>query len=304
MSKKVNERLRIVVHGGAGNNITEFKTRVPGLINACRIGYDILKKDGKSIDAVQAAVVELEDNPLFNAGTGSVLNMEGEVELDASIMTEDLHAGAVAGIKMVRNPILVARKVMEATDHVLLVGEGAERFARMMGFQKYNPVTDKSRERLEKNLRKLRQGKFGDEKYFKKIKDLIDKYGTVGACAIDRYNSVAAATSTGGVIMDLPGRVGDTPIIGAGNYACKSGAVSCTGWGEPIIKLGIAKAVCEWMQKMTPQMAVNKALKLIKSIGGDGGIIAVDKKGRIGCGFNTKKMLWAYTTEEGGIKHC
>lgn len=303
MIQQVSHKIRIIVHGGAGN-ITEYFTRIPGVIKACKIGYELLKSAGKAIDAVQAAVVELEDNPKFNAGTGSVLNMEGEAEFDAAIMTEDMKAGAVGCIKNVRNPILVARKVMEETDHILLVGEGAERFARLMGFPKYDPVTAKSRRRLEKNIRRLRAGKIGDEKYFPKIKKLIDEYGTVGACAIDKYNNVAVATSTGGVIMDLPGRVGDTPIIGAGTYACKYGAVSCTGWGEPIMKLGVAKALCEWMQKIPPQTAVDKALKLIKSTGGDGGIVAINKKGIIGVGFNTRRMLWAYIAEDGKIKHC
>ncbi|MFA5033834.1 MAG: isoaspartyl peptidase/L-asparaginase [bacterium] len=295
--------MKFIVHGGAGN-ITDFAIRVPGLVKACKIGYEILKSGGKALDAVQASVVEFENNPYFNAGTGCVLNIEGEAELDASIMTDDMKAGAVAGIKRVKNPILIARKVMEETDHILLVGEGAERFARIMGFPKYNPVTAKSKERLEKDIKKLKMGKNTTERYFPKIKKLIDEYGTVGACAMDKFGNLAAATSTGGVIMDLPGRVGDTPIIGAGTYACKTGAVSCTGWGECLIKLGTAKFVCDSMKTMSPQAAVNKAIKLIGDMKGDAGIIALDKKGRIGFGFNTPKMLWAYVDENGKIQHC
>jgi len=263
----------IIVHGGAGK-IENITKRREGIIKACKLGYKVLENQGSAIDAVQSAVSELEDNPFFNAGTGATLSIEGEAELDAAIMKDDLQCGAVACIKGVKNPILVARKVLEETNHVLLVGEGATRFARLMGFQPYNPITLKRKKMLHKKF--------------------IDKYGTVGACAIDKDNRFASGTSTGGTLMHLPGRVGDTPVIGAGTYACEWGAVSCTGHGECIIKLCLAKTACDAMKLMTAQKAINLALKVAGKHGCDCGLIGVDKRGRVGFGFNTAEMIWAY----------
>jgi beta-aspartyl-peptidase (threonine type) len=293
--------MTIVVHGGAGK-ITNFSLRAKTIIKICEDAYKILIKGGKAIDAVQYAVVKLEDDPNFNAGTGAALNLEGEAELDAAIMTSDLKAGAVAAIKNVKNPILVARKVLEETNHILLVGEGATKFARLMGFPEYNPVTLKSKLELKKGIEKLKKGK-KLEYDFLKLKPLLNKYSTVGACAKDSFNSIAAATSTGGITMQLPGRVGDTPIIGAGTYACEVGGVSCTGWGESIIKISLAKTVCDLMRKFSAQSAVNKAIKIMNTYKTLGGIIAVDRKGEVGVGFNTPQMLWAYI-KDGKLNHC
>lgn len=289
----------IIVHGGAGK-ITSFAERKKITVKICKLGYSLLKKGGRAIDAVQSAVVELENSPLFNAGTGASLNLEGKVEFDAAIMTDDLEAGAVAGVERVKNPILVARKIMEQTDHVLLVGKGAERFARLMGFPEYDPVTPEKKKKWEQELKKLKAGKRG--KYFPKLRDFIEKVesrdptlpgGTVGACAMDAKKSLAVATSTGGIFMHLPGRVGDTPVIGAGTYACKSGAVSCTGWGESIIRICLAKMVCDLMGRLDAQSAVDKALEIMNKENCKAGIIAVDKNGNFGSGFNTQQMLWA-----------
>ncbi len=275
------------------------------MAKVCELGYEILKNNGSALDAVERAVVELEDSPWFNAGTGATLSIEGEVELDAAIMSDDLRAGAVACIKEVKNPILVARKVMEETDHIILSGEGAVRFARLMGFPKYNLVTQRRKRMLEKGIKKLKEDK--PLEYLPGLKKLMDKYsesegfhlptekyGTVGACAIDKEGKLAAATSTGGMFMHLPGRIGDTPIIGAGNYACDSGAISCTGHGECIIKLCLAKTVCDAMKSMKAQEAINLALKLANQYNCKCGLIGIDKKGNVGFGFNTPQMLWAY----------
>lgn len=266
------------------------------MIKACEVGYEILTRGGSAIDAVEQAVVKLEDSPLFNAGTGGSPSITGEVELDAAIMTDDMKAGAVASIKSVKNPILVARKVMEKTDHIILCGEGAIKFARISGFPPYNPLTTKKKKMWENRLKK---GNF--PMYFPKVKNFINKYETVGACAMDKDGKMAAATSTGGIFMHLPGRIGDTPIIGAGTYACKYGAVSCTGHGEWIIKLGLAKFVCDEMKTKSAQKAIDIAIKMASEYDARCGIIGVDHKGNVGVGFNTKQMLWAYI-EKGKLK--
>ncbi len=284
----------LIVHGGAGK-VENFKKRQKIIAKTCELGDEILKNNGSALDAVECAVVELEDSPWFNAGAGATLSIEGEVELDAAIMSDDLQIGAVACIKEVKNPILVARKVMEETDHIILSGEGAVRFARSMGFPKYNPVTQRRKRMLEKGIKKLKDGK--PIEYLPGLKKFITnelKYGTVGACAIDKEGRLASATSTGGMFMHLPGRIGDTPIIGAGTYACDSGAVSCTGHGECIIKLCLAKTVCDAMKSMKAQEAINLALKLANQYNCKCGLIGIDKKGNVGFGFNTPQMLWAY----------
>lgn len=301
----------IIVQGGAGK-IENINKRKAPLIKACKEGYEILKNGGSAIDAVVRAVVELEDNPLFNAGTGATLNIEGEVELDASIMSSDLSAGAVACIKGVKNPILVAKKVMEETDHIMLVGEGATRFARLMGFTEFNPITQQRKTQLKKAMAELEQGAVPT--YLPKIKKFIQEFGTVGACALDKNGKLASATSTGGMFMHLPGRVGDSPIIGAGTYANEFGAVSATGHGEWIMKLCLAKITCsamEWssplvwsssQESRTAQEAINLALEEADKHKCRCGLIGVDKHGNVGVGFNTPQMLWAYT-EDGEIKH-
>ena len=292
----------LIVHGGAGK-VENFKKRQKIIAKTCELGDEILKNNGSALDAVVRAVVELEDSPWFNAGTGATLSIEGEVELDAAIMSDDLQIGAVACIKEVKNPILVARKVMEETDHIILSGEGAVRFARSMGFPKYNPVTQRRKRMLEKGIKKLKEDK--PIEYLSGLKKFMDKYskdfhlsdekfGTVGACAIDKEGRLASATSTGGMFMHLPGRIGDTSIIGAGTYACDSGAISCTGHGECIIKLCLAKTVCDAMKSMKAQEAINLALELANQHNCKCGLIGIDRKGNVGFGFNTSQMLWGY----------
>ncbi|MDI6840516.1 MAG: isoaspartyl peptidase/L-asparaginase family protein [bacterium] len=289
----------VIVHGGAGK-IENMVKRRKAIIEICKLGYGILKNGGTAIDAVERVIVELEDNPFFNAGTGAVLNIEGEAELDAAIMMDDMACGAVACIKKVKNPILVARKVMEETDHVMLVGDGATRFARLTGFPPYNPVTARRKKMLQKGLKELKEGK--TPHYLSKIRKFIQKFGTVGACAIDKEGKLASATSTGGTFMRLPGRVGDTPLIGAGTYACEWGAVSCTGHGECIIKLCLAKTTCDAMKSMNAQKAINLALKIAGKHGCECGLIGIDKRGGVGFGFNTDEMIWTYI-KNGESKH-
>jgi len=293
----------IIVHGGAGT--IKDEGRIPkvmeGVRNAVLVGWKELKR-GSAIDAVEEAVKTLEDNPIFNAGTGSVLTLDGKVEMDAAIMRSNLEAGAVASIWGVKNPISIARKVMEKTDHVLLAGEGAVKFARLMGFEEYNPIVE---ERVEQ-WKKLRE-KFlekGTISRWKKISELIKEYpevlrSTVGAVAFDG-EEIVAGTSTGGVFLKMFGRVGDTPIIGAGTYANEFAGVSCTGLGEVAIKLSLAKTATDFVRfGLNAQKASEAAIELATRYFGSEnmGIIMVDKNGNVGFAKNTKHMSVAYMKE-------
>lgn len=293
----------IIVHGGAGT--IKDEGRIPkvmkGVRNAVLVGWKELKR-GSAIDAVEEAVKTLEDNPIFNAGTGSVLTLDGKVEMDAAIMRSNLEAGAVASIWGVKNPISIARKVMEKTDHVLLAGEGAVKFARLMGFEEYNPIVE---ERVEQ-WKKLRE-KFlekGTISHWKKISELIKEYpevlrSTVGAVAFDG-EEIVAGTSTGGVFLKMFGRVGDTPIIGAGTYANEFAGVSCTGLGEVAIKLSLAKTATDFVRfGLNAQKASEAAIELTTRYFGSEnmGIIMVDKNGNVGFAKNTKYMSIAYMKE-------
>jgi len=293
----------IIVHGGAGT--IKDEGRIPkvmkGVRNAVLVGWKELKR-GSAIDAVEEAVKTLEDNPIFNAGTGSVLTLDGKVEMDAAIMRSNLEAGAVASIWGVKNPISIARKVMERTDHVLLAGEGAVKFARLMGFEEYNPIIE---ERVEQ-WKKLRE-KFlekGTISHWKKISELIKEYpevlrSTVGAVAFDG-EEIVAGTSTGGVFLKMFGRVGDTPIIGAGTYANEFAGVSCTGLGEVAIKLSLAKTATDFVRfGLNAQKASEAAIELATRYFGSEnmGIIMVDKNGNVGFAKNTKHMSVAYMKE-------
>ncbi|AEC51660.1 plant-type l-asparaginase (l-asparagine amidohydrolase) [Pyrococcus sp. NA2] len=293
----------IIVHGGAGTIRDE--ARIPkvleGVREAVMAGWRELKR-GSALDAVEEAIKVLEDNPIFNAGTGSVLTIDGRIEMDAAIMRgKTLEAGAVAGIWGVKNPISVARKVMEETDHVLLVGEGAVKFARLMGFPEYDPTTEERRKQwkeLKENLRR------GEVKHWKKLQKLIEKYpevlrSTVGAVAFDG-EEVVAGTSTGGVFLKMFGRVGDTPIIGAGTYANEVAGASCTGLGEVAIRLSLAKTATDFVRLgMDAQAASNAAISLATRYFGNDtmGIIMVDIRGNVGFAKNTKHMSYAYLKE-------
>lgn len=296
--------IAIIVHGGAGTIKKEEKIPkvIEGVKEAALAGWKELKK-GSALDAVEEAIKSLEDNPIFNAGTGSVLTLDGKVEMDAAIMRgKTLEAGAVASIWGVKNPISVARKVMEKTDHVLLVGEGAVKFARIMGFDEYNPITEERREQWEKLREKLL--KEGTIPYWKKISELIKEYpevlrSTVGAVAFDG-EEVVAGTSTGGVFLKMFGRVGDTPIIGAGTYANEFAGASCTGLGEVAIKLSLAKTSVDFVRLgLSAQKASEAAIELAtKYFGKDTmGIIMIDREGNVGFAKNTKHMSIAYLKE-------
>ena len=251
-----------------------------GLERALAAGHAVLAAGGSSVDAVCAAVVELEDSPLFNAGRGAVYNADGEHELDAGVMDgATLAAGAVAAVRRVRNPVLAARAVMEKSRHVLLVGRGAERFAARQGLRMEKPeyfATRARRRALERNL--------------------AGHHGTVGAVARDMAGNLAAATSTGGYTGKLPGRVGDSPLIGAGTYA-ENGtcAVSGTGLGEAFIRAALAHDIAARMRYAGEALAAaaRKALAAVAALGGDGGLIAVDRRGRVVMPFNSAGMYRA-----------
>jgi beta-aspartyl-peptidase (threonine type) len=290
----------IIVHGGAGT--IKKEERIPKVLQGVReavlTGWKELRR-GSALDAVEEAIKALEDNPIFNAGTGSVLTIDGKVEMDAAIMRSNLNAGAVASIWGVKNPISVARKVMEKTDHVLLAGEGAVRFARLMGFDEYDPTTEERVEQWKELREKLL--KEGNITHWKKISKLIKEYpevlrSTVGAVAFDG-EEIVAGTSTGGVFLKMFGRVGDTPIIGGGTYANEFAGASCTGLGEVAIKLALAKTAVDFVRLgLNAQKASEAAIELAtKYFGNDTmGIIMVDREGNIGFEKNTKHMSVAY----------
>lgn len=273
----------IIVHGGAGRiDPVSLPERLAGCRAAAEAGYAVLARGGHALDAVEAATVALENNPLFNAGRGSTLNREGRVETDAAIMDgATLRAGAVAAVSGIRNPVKLARAVMEASRHVLLAGAGAERFAREQGVETCDPeelMVPAERQRWEK------------------------KYGTVGAAAMDTRGRLAAATSTGGVFDKLPGRVGDTPLIGCGTYADEHAAVSCTGLGEDIIRVTLARHAAYLIaQGRQAQQAAQSALQhFAVRTGSEAGLIAVDASGRVGYAHNTPYLpVWALGAERG-----
>ena len=283
-------RVAIAIHGGAGvarrlSPEREAQYR-HGLLHALEAGYAVLENRGNSLDAVTAAVVAMEDDPLFNAGRGSVYNAAGKQELDASVMEgARLRAGAVAAVSRIRNPVLAARAVMEKSPHVLLVGRDAEAFVKRHGISMVRSSYFHSADRLAA----LKKG-------------LERHHGTVGAVALDRDGNLAAATSTGGYTGKLPGRVGDSPIIGAGTYADNAScAVSGTGWGEAFIRVALAHEIAARMRHRGDSLerAARAALAAIARIGGDGGLVAVDRSGNVAMPFNSEGMLRACVRADG-----
>jgi L-asparaginase / beta-aspartyl-peptidase len=303
----MNNNIAIAIHGGAGTILKsqmtaeKEKAYTSALENCLQAGLKILQSGGTSLDAVEAAIVELENCPLFNAGRGSVFTNDGRHEMDASIMTgKRLDAGAVAAVRNIKNPITLARNVMEKTEHVFLCGDGAETFARSVNTE------------------------FADDKYFfdqlryeqwQQVKDTdttqldhVDekKFGTVGCVALDAHGNLAAGTSTGGMTNKRYGRVGDTPMIGAGTYANnKTCAVSCTGHGEYFIKSVVAYDVSCMMEykNLSLHNACNEVVnEKLKAIGGEGGLIAIDKDGNIELCFNSEGMYRAHAKSDGVIK--
>ena len=287
--------LAIAIHGGAG--VIDAAKMTPqraasfraGLAAALDAGYAILEHGGSSLDAVTAAVRIMEDDPQFNAGRGAVLNHEGDAELDAAIM--DGHgprAGAVAGVRHVRNPVELARLVMEKSPHVLLVAEGAEEFALEQGVV----LVPRGYFRTEARARELDEARQTEAEQLKAAAPGAS--GTVGAVALDRAGHLAAATSTGGLTNKHRGRVGDSPIVGAGTYADDAScAVSGTGQGEFFIRQVVAYDVCALVQyrQLTLAQAVREVIQKLRRTGGEGGVIAVDRSGNIAMDFNSVGMF-------------
>ena len=311
----------MVIHGGAGTilkkNMTPEKEAAfkSSLHKAIETGYKVLHTGGSSIDAVEATIRVLEDDSLFNAGKGAVFTHDGRNELDAAIMNGKTRAaGAVAGVTVIRHPISAARAVMEKSEHVMMVGPGAEKFAKEVGLEIADPSYFRTETRwndLQDALKDdsiaaarakasayTKPGKYG-------IKNRDYKFGTVGAVALDQQGNLAAATSTGGMTDKKYGRVGDSPIIGAGTYANNNtAAISCTGWGEFYIRNVVAYDLSALMEYkgLTVQQAGKVVIKKVGDMGGDGGLIALDKNGHMTMSFNTEGMYRAAVTKEGKIE--
>lgn len=332
-----NPRLGFVIHGGAGvikrgslspEKEAEYRKKLEEAVLA---GYKALQDGKTGLDAVETAIRMLEDSPLFNAGKGAVFTADGKNELDASIMDgKTLKAGAVAGLHHVKNPITLARAVMEKSPHVMMVGDGAEKFAKEQNIELVNAKYFWTQERWDSLQRILKEEKEKSKKEkvkSQKEKLLIqnsnlavtkpedqspktaseselayNKFGTVGAVALDKDGNLAAGTSTGGMTNKKFGRVGDAPIIGAGTYANnETCAISATGWGEFFIRLGVARDISAQMEYrgQPVQQAADSVMNKVKTLGGDGGVIAIDKFGNIGISFNSEGMYRAYINSDG-----
>jgi len=299
--------IALIAHGGAGNwRPGSEQDAVDAMRSAVEAGRAVLLRGGSALDAVCVTVVLLEDNPIFNAGTGAVLNFDGFCEMDASVMvSERARVGAVAAVQRVRNPVLVARKVMEETDHVMLAGEGAQRFARAMGFADHDPVTAPRRADWEGKRRRLDEvlGKHGLKmrRFLKEHPEYAG--GTVGAAAVDAQGILAAATSTGGVTMKLVGRVGDSPVAGAGNYASARMAASATGTGEYVMRALAARAISEAMEAGAALDGAMEGVlrKLGEDYDADVGIVAVDRDGLAVARHRTPDMPHAFFSGEGEV---
>jgi beta-aspartyl-peptidase (threonine type) len=296
--------IAIIVHGGAGTFVEErHATAEAGCKEAALIGWRILESGGTALDAVEAAVRSLENNPNFNAGTGACLNIEGDIQLDAGIMEgQSLSVGAVADIELIKNPISLARKVMES-PHVLLVGAGAQQFAQENGIS-FCRYEDLLTERQYNNWKAHRTEHEAEEPRYlrrevKAVSPHEEKHGTVGAVAVDTHGNLAAATSTGGFINKYPGRVGDSPLVGCGFYADENAAISCTGHGEDFIRLLIAKRAADYVANgATAHDAAEQAIALLGAkADGTGGLILVDRSGNVGYAWNSEHLARAYMTE-------
>lgn len=304
----------LVIHGGAGTILKEQMTSEKekaytlALTKALQTGDSVLAKGGTAIEAVVAAIKIMEDCPLFNAGKGAVFTNEGKNELDASIMDgSNLKAGAVAGVTTIKNPITAALAVMNKSEHVMMAGKGAEKFAAQNGCTIVNPSYFFTKERWDA-LQKAKKKDAVKMDSTNAIKDPANKdfkYGTVGCAALDKYGNIASGTSTGGMTNKKFGRIGDAPIIGSGTYADNNTcAISCTGWGEYFIRLSMAKAVSDRIE--IAGMSLNEAAKemiqeKLPKLGGDGGLIGIDKKGNITMQFCTPGMYRGYINMKGEL---
>ena len=283
----------LVLHGGAGaipraKLTPEREAAIRATLEqALRAGHAVIARGGSSLDAVTAAIVLLEDSPLFNAGKGAVFTHDGINELDASIMNGATRtAGSVAGVRTIKNPILLARAVMERSRHVMMVGTGAEEFAVTVGVERVDPSYFRTEERWQELQDKLKD----------------DKFGTVGVVALDKAGALAAGTSTGGLTNKRYGRVGDSPIIGAGTYADDRCGVSATGHGELFIRYTVARDICarvEYAGRSLPQAADDVVMDERVRAGGEGGVIAMDRQGHLAMPFNTPGMYRGYIGDDG-----
>jgi len=280
----------LIVHGGAGNRKPARKA-LQKLSESLSAGYEVLRSGGSALDAVVVSIAVLEDSGLFNAGAGGNIQLDGVRRLDASLMEgRYLKAGSVAGLEGIRNPITVSRKIMDL-PHVMLTNTGARKIADALHLERLPEPDKRSQERLER-IRKEE----------KAVVEIYDEYfSTVGAVALDGKGDLASGASTGGITAMLPGRVGDTPIIGAGTYAENLlGAVSCSGRGESIMRLSLAKEICMTMKEMVPSLAAQVSLKRLLTIGGKGGVIVLNNKGQFTISHTTTYMVSGYA-KKGGI---
>jgi len=305
----------LVIHGGAGTirreSLTpekeaEYRAK---LTEALQAGHAVLARGGTSLDAVGAAIRILEDSPLFNAGKGAVFNHDGQNEMDSSIMDgRTLKAGAVAGLHHVKNPIALARQVMEKSPHVMMVGDGAEAFAKEQGLELVPAEyfrTEERWEQLQKALEKEKASQGQPPSSLGPSRDPAtgeEKFGTVGAVALDQAGNLAAGTSTGGMTNKRYGRVGDSPIIGAGTYANARCAVSATGHGEYFIRYTVARDICarlEYLDLPLQEAASSLVMDVLVKAGGEGGVIAMDSQGQVAMPFNSAGMYRGYMGEDG-----
>lgn len=293
-------RPSLIVHGGAWDIPDEaIDACNAGCLCALRAGWSVLTNGGHALDAIEATITALEDDPVFDAGYGSHLNLDGEVECDAIVMeAATLRAGSAAGLRHVKNPIRVARAILEHCPHMMLISEGAERFAVAHDIALCDPeelISPAEREAWER----CRQDSHAAEHH------RGHEQGTVGAVALDEQGRLFAATSTGGTCCKLPGRVGDSPLIGCGCYADgETGAVSSTGYGEAIMKIVMAKTACDFLRpaNSTPARAAQAVVQLLANRGkGTGGLILLDKSGNPGFAFNTPRMAYGFVNPDGSV---
>lgn len=317
-TKNMNKKKYVlVIHGGAGTILPgrmtpdQEKEYHMALKRSLLAGYEVLKNKGSSIDAIVAAINIMEDSPLFNAGRGAVFTHDGRNEMDASIMNgADLNAGAVAGVTTIKNPINAARAVMEESEHVMLSGKGAEEFAAIAQLEIVSPDYFKTESRWEGLQKILKEDSSKtsldhDESSAAKAKPGADeKFGTVGAVALDQSGNLAAGTSTGGMTNKKYGRIGDSPIIGAGTYANRRVGISSTGWGEFYIRSVAAYDVAALMEYkgLSLDEASRMVIQKIEDMGGDGGMIGLDAEGNVAMPFNTAGMYRGTITEDGEVE--
>lgn len=288
---------KLIVHGGAWNIPDEFvAAHLNGVQNAIQQIYPLLSDGLSALDAVEKVVNILEADPTYDAGRGAFLNEIGEIELDALIMDgSNLNVGSVAAVQNLLHPVSLARKVMEETEHCLLVGKGAMKFAKRMGFQEL-PPEELLTERELIFFNKIRN----DADFRTELPFEFTAMDTVGAVAMDKNGNFAAATSTGGTARKLVGRVGDSPIVGAGGYADNElGAVSTTGWGESIMKVLLAKTVCDAFEHQSAMTAAQRGIAILKKkVNGLGGVIGINHQGEYAFAHNTPRMAFAYMDSE------